>query len=106
MYHNFHAPWNQHNRFLVAAPPKAKDGYRTLERMPPPPFGNPGGRVSPQSAGAMEVNQQYLWVWGTTQHAPAVGSTTNQARWSSALCRKLLVFFPYQILAARIPCPA
>lgn len=60
VYHNFHAPWNQHNRFLVAAPPKAKDGYRTLERMPPPPFGNPGGLVSPESAGAMEVQPAVL----------------------------------------------
>jgi hypothetical protein len=43
VYQNFHAPWNQHNRFLNAATKSDEDAYRDLERRPPPPFDTTGG---------------------------------------------------------------
>eukprot|EP00798_Chlamydomonas_sp_ICE-L_P013209 gene13209-19044_t len=45
-YQNFHKPWNRHNRFLADAQPSARNAYRPIERMAPPPF-DTSGRYPP-----------------------------------------------------------
>ncbi|GAX73160.1 hypothetical protein CEUSTIGMA_g613.t1 [Chlamydomonas eustigma] len=51
IYQHFHAPWNQHNKFLAEAKEVDRSSYRDIRRMPPPPFDNPEQpSVRPSSA--------------------------------------------------------
>ncbi|KAJ9521455.1 hypothetical protein QJQ45_008759 [Haematococcus lacustris] len=50
-YDHFHAPWNQHNKFLASARASDRAAYRDIPRMPPPPF-DKSGRSSMRPASA------------------------------------------------------
>ena len=50
VYDHFHAPTNDHNRFLAAVHDEFKQAYRPLERMAPPPFDKSGTSMELQVA--------------------------------------------------------